>query len=171
MTELLLVTPGLPADISQSLHIIQTSGRAVLAIINNILAVAKTNAREPIATLAVWTSDSRAASACMHAPVFKRQLMRVKEETWTPQRSTSVTKRYLLYVQVVDVKTSMLETTATFAALAIVKQLQYNVAIDPDMPAALFADEVRMQQILGNLIGIAAGRASCRLSRRPTCQR
>lgn len=46
-----------------------------------------------------------------------------------------------------------METADTFLALASAKNVQYNVAVAPDFPSRLVVDDVRLQQILANLIG------------------
>ena len=59
-------------------------------------------------------------------------------------------------VQAVNLGATVIECTNTFAALARSKGLRYSLAIDPSLPPLVHADEVRVQQILGNLIGKCA---------------
>ena len=55
MTDLLLVHPHVPRDIAECLLIIQSSGRALLAIVNNILDMSKLATGNILAeTHAVW---------------------------------------------------------------------------------------------------------------------
>ena len=44
-------------------------------------------------------------------------------------------------------------TVNTFAALAVSKSVAYSLTIDPALPSLLLTDEIRVQQVLGNLIG------------------
>ena len=53
MTDLLLVEGGLPRHLIENLRIIQDSGRALLAIVNNILDISKLNAHKTSADTSV----------------------------------------------------------------------------------------------------------------------
>jgi signal transduction histidine kinase/HAMP domain-containing protein/ActR/RegA family two-component response regulator len=44
---------------------------------------------------------------------------------------------------------------ATFQPMAVDKGLDFNVRLDPDLPASLYADEQRLQQVLRNLLSNA----------------
>ena len=45
--------------------------------------------------------------------------------------------------------------TATFAASARAKGVAMPVSVAPDVPHGVYLDDLRMQQILGNLLGAA----------------
>ena len=53
----------------------------------------------------------------------------------------------------VNVRDAVARTVKTFAALAVSKGVAYSLAIDPAMPTLVLADDIRVQQVLGNLIG------------------
>ncbi|ETR73456.1 MAG: multi-sensor hybrid histidine kinase [Candidatus Magnetoglobus multicellularis str. Araruama] len=55
----------------------------------------------------------------------------------------------------VSLRTLLQEMSYTFSPTLTSKGLSYNIDIDPDLPEALLLDEVRIRQILFNLVGNA----------------
>ena len=55
--------------------------------------------------------------------------------------------------QAVAVRPFVTDLTDTFAAIARSKRLQFVANVAPDVPAVVMADDLRLQQALGNLLG------------------
>ena len=55
--------------------------------------------------------------------------------------------------QEVHIQTALIETVNMFTALASAKGLDYRVTVDSSVPATVRTDAMRLQQILGNLLG------------------
>ena len=59
--------------------------------------------------------------------------------------------------QLLETSSVVRTVVETYSALAISKKLQYHLLVDPALPARLHSDEVRLQQLLGNLISMSPG--------------
>ena len=143
MTDLLCAEKDLPASLAEQMQIIHDSGRALLAIVNSILDISQLSAQRAQAYITVQPRNSKGRAGTGGTGANTRSP--------PPSRPT---RNFAPIRQAVNIRTVVANTINTFGALATTKGINYIVRIDPALPSTIFADETRLQQILGNLIGM-----------------